>query len=36
MTDETIVILEIVGTLFVLAVIVLLAWRMVRRQPPYG
>jgi hypothetical protein len=34
MTDDLILLVEIIGTVVVVAVICLLAWRMLRRQPP--
>lgn len=34
MTDELILLAEIVGTVVVIAVVCVLVWRMIRRPPP--
>jgi hypothetical protein len=34
MTQDLILLAEIIGTVIVVAVICFLAWRMLRRQPP--
>ncbi len=34
MADDLILLAEIVGTVIVIAVLFILVWRMIRRQPP--